>query len=459
MQNLNANRRTLFEQPQRHDMYLGERGRKFKQLISGLLLKGNVKKQYIDILTDRDGMNAYASAFTSELVDSKNNYQVYEQLGDLIGNQFIVHYAYRRFPALKCAEGVEVVARLRINYGSKQSFSKIALNLGFWPFISAPNETRLRKMEPLLEDVFEAFLGVTCDILDERTNCIGVGHGICYRILKSIFDGMDISLMYEDLYDSKTRLKELFDQYEMKGDDYKGLPPLGPLKYENTKIDRLNKCVVYRIQGGQYPTDRNGNIIKKRIVGGTQVKIGEGTSSLKDKAQKSAARSAISNLKRMGYIKQPPAIYRKLAGENIGNSPRSKRDIVTKYTIVDEETKSRSFNINALQSTLKAKHSYKYQSTLLSLYCRKRDVDGVRLCLEMKANPNIIDTNGMNCLELLFLNSDIDEDLVLEILQLLIKGGVKLEMQKEIYDMYYVRYISEFFINLNIQEKNMNNSN
>ena len=63
--------------------------------------------------------------------------QIKKQMGDLTINKFIVNYSYKRFPQLKCTEGVKVVARLRINYGSRQSFSEIAEKLGIWNYISA----------------------------------------------------------------------------------------------------------------------------------------------------------------------------------------------------------------------------------------------------------------------------------------------------------------------------------
>ncbi len=116
-------------------IYLGSRGSDFKALIVTLLQKGNIKEKYIKILTDDDSMKIYGCAFTSELVDPANNYQVLEQVGDLTGNKFIVNYMYQRFPQLDCAEGVKVVARLRINYGAKESFCEIARKLGFWDFI------------------------------------------------------------------------------------------------------------------------------------------------------------------------------------------------------------------------------------------------------------------------------------------------------------------------------------
>ena len=177
---------------QQQGIYIGNRGVSFKSFIVKLLKKGNLQEKYIEKLTNDEGMKKYSAAFTSSFLDEEENYEVYEQLGDLTGNKFIVWYMYRRFPQLKCPAGVKVVARLRINYGAKQSFSEIARNLGFWPFISAPHDIRQRKMKPLLEDVFEAFLGVTESILDEEVR-FGVGYAIVYDILASIFDEMDIS--------------------------------------------------------------------------------------------------------------------------------------------------------------------------------------------------------------------------------------------------------------------------
>merc|ERR1712127_565873 len=127
-------------------IYLGSRGKDFRDLIKQVLKKSKLKRKYVDILTDEESMKLYANAFTSDSVDEENNYQVMEQLGDLTGNKFIVTYMYKRFPQLKCSEGVKVAARLRINYGSKQSFAEISRKLGFWSFISANNDLRQRKM-------------------------------------------------------------------------------------------------------------------------------------------------------------------------------------------------------------------------------------------------------------------------------------------------------------------------
>ena len=239
---------------------------------------------YIEILTSEDSLSHYSQAFTSDTVDPENNYEVFEQLGDISANKFLVWYMHRRFPKLMCPQGVKVVARLRINYGAKQSFASIADGLGFWDFITASEEERSRCKKPLLEDTFEAFIGVTEYLIDTKVfEC--AGYALVYQILKSIFDKIEISLKYEDLYDAKTRLKELFDCY--------GVETLGTLSYESLKNmdDKITTCKVYHTIKGQ------------------KIYLGEGTASLKIDSEQKAAARAIDVLKRRGVSKTVPEIY------------------------------------------------------------------------------------------------------------------------------------------------------
>lgn len=409
-------------------IYLGSRGEDFKKLITSILSKGGLKSRYIKMLTDDEAMKIYGCAFTSELVDSDNNYQVLEQVGDLSGNKFIVNYMYNRFPQLDCADGVKVVARLRINYGAKESFAEIARKFGFWEFISATNDLRQRKMKSLLEDVFEAFLGATERILDKRKRT-GVGYAIVNDILTSIFDEMDISLRYEDLYDAKTRLKELFDLHEMS---------LGPLVYKDQKRDMITFSSAFRVQGGKYEekTDEYGNVIvnKKKIIGGKYIKIGEGSAALKSDAQQNSASSALNNLKKQGWFKPIPRIYQ------LFNDDIEEKEIIDTRTVVNIWGN----DINSLQSTKeKTKYQSKYQSTPLSLYCRTRNYDGVNTCLDLGADTNIMDSDGMFPTDLLFIGKT-DEDIVKNILEIMMKKG-SLKMNRQVFEVYYIYYIDDFF--------------
>lgn len=411
-------------------IYLGSRGSDFKALISSLLRKGGLKSKYIEMLTDPEAMKIYGCAFTSELVDPVNNYQVLEQVGDLSGNKFIVNYMYERFPQLDCAEGVKVVARLRINYGAKESFCEIARKLGFWEFISATNDLRQRKMKPLLEDVFEAFLGATERILDSRKR-VGVGYAIVHDILASIFNEMDISLRYEDLYDAKTRLKELFDLHESS---------LGPLVYKEQKQDMITFVTAFRVHGGKYAekTDKFGNITvdKKRIVGGKYIKIGEGSAALKADGEQNAAAVALDLLKKQGWSKPVPSVYTRF-----NNASDEKEASLDTQTI----KKLWGSDMNALQTTReKSKYQSKYQSTPLALYCRTRKIDGVKACLDLGADHNVPDSEGMFPTDLLFIGKT-DESVVKKILKRMFEKTDTLKMHQQVFTVYFTGYVDDYF--------------
>lgn len=408
-------------------VYLGSRGVDFKKLIKSVLNKGKINNKYIKILTDKDSMKIFSRAFTSDTVNENDNYQVLEQLGDLSGNKFIVMYMYKRFPQLKCCEGVKVVARLRINYGAKQSFSEISRKLNFWPYISATNEVRQRKMKPLLEDVFEAFLGAVESILDERTDTIGVGFAIVYSILAGIFDDINISLRYEDLYDAKTRLKELFDIHETS---------LGPLVYKESKNEIVTVSTIFRVKGGTYQEKSNGTLNRKHIIGGEYVKIGEGIASLKADAQQNAAIMALKNLNDQGWCKPIPLVYQRF------NSDKEKNEFVITADIIK---KLWGDDINALQNTKeKTKYQSKYQSTPLSLYCRTRNIKGVEECLKKGADCNILDTEGMYPMDVLFIGN-IEEDVVKQTMMLLESYNQHMNMHYDVFEMYYTKYLDKYF--------------
>jgi dsRNA-specific ribonuclease len=179
--------------------------------------KSNINPKYLSILTDIKALNIYAAAFTSNTVDPINNYELLEYLGDVAANNAIVLYFYNTFPQLRNHESIKIFTRLKIVHTSRDSFSKIAYDLGFLPYIKYDDsitETRLKKtQDALLEDVFEAFIGATECILGDAFDIVGVGVAsqIIYNFIKSIFDNKVISFDLDDLYDAKTRLKELFE--------------------------------------------------------------------------------------------------------------------------------------------------------------------------------------------------------------------------------------------------------
>ena len=277
------------------EIFQGLRGEPFRQMITNLLSRGKLKEKYLRLLIDDYGISKYEQAFTSASANSESNYEIFEQLGDVSANKFIVWYMYRRFPQLNCPLGVKVVARLRINYGARQTFSEIADNLGFWNFISASVEERGHKKKDLLEDCFESFIGVTEFLLDERMRP-GVGYSIVYDILSSIFNEIDISLRYEDLYDAKTRLKELLDIHN----------DLGSLIYQDVRGDKLTVSTLFLV-----PTGSNKQFLANKQPRREWIRIGQGTAAKQKDSQQNAAQQGLFTLNSQGYNRQVPEEYKK----------------------------------------------------------------------------------------------------------------------------------------------------
>lgn len=290
-------------------IYKGDRSSSFKNFIKNILEKSKLKSKYINELISDHNMKYYDQAFTAASANPINNYEIFEQIGDLSANKFIVSYAYNRFPQLECPAGVKVVARLRINYGSRQSFSKIGEQLGFWDFISADEEDRMRSKKDLIEDCVEAFIGCTEQVLD-KTFRPGVGYAIVYDILASIFNKIDISLHYNDLYDAKTRLKELFDLYK----DH-----LGNLHYIDSRDD-LAESIAYQIPYGtnikpiiNRIQEPNTAITKYRTQEEPNtgwIRLGSGKAARKNDAQQKAAEEGLKKLNILGWVKEIPDEYK-----------------------------------------------------------------------------------------------------------------------------------------------------
>lgn len=403
--------------PTIHGIYIAPRGSTFKTYINNVLKNNKVPQKFRRMLIDENSINIFHKAFTSDTVDIYNNYQMLEQIGDLSGNKFIVSYMYNRFPELQCSGGVKIAARLRINYGAKQSFSEIARKLNFWPYISCTNDIRQRKMKSLLEDVFEAFLGAIETIIDNKTH-IGVGYAIVYKFLSNIFDEMDISLRYEDLYDSKTRIKELFDMHE---------DTLGHLVYKESKINNITESVVYRVVNPIYKRNKDGSVNKKVILNGNYIKIGKGSSALKANAQQNASSNALYFLKNQGFTKSPPIIYQKI-------NKNWEEPTITKSYLLDKCDN----DINKIiETTDKFKYNNYYKCTLLSTYCKKGDLNTIKLLLKLGIDSNIKDSDGLYSCDLLIINNQGNEKLVYNIISTIYNHtNIKIQITSSIYKMY-----------------------
>ena len=270
----------------------GRRDAVFRSFIQSILQKGQLKQKYVDQITDDVGMALYSRAFTHQSIDAEQNYEFLEILGDVTCNKIVVWYIKDRFPVLQNTAGVKVIARLRINLVSKKNFSLLAENLGFGDFISCEKEIKEQKGKALLEDAFEAFFGATEMLLDSVVHP-GAGYGVCYRILKDIFDKLPISLKYEDLYDPITRLKETFDFYRSNIPGRQCPMVWGSMLFENTKTEKGQ--MVHLFQSDKMTR-------RKKLLSTAEA-------PLLDDAKQLAASKALAMIEKEGYRRPIPEYY------------------------------------------------------------------------------------------------------------------------------------------------------
>jgi len=255
-------------------------------LITSVLKTAEIPKGKIDLyLKD---IQIFDQAFTHITANPDCNYESLEILGDIICGSGLVFYLRKRFPGLCNPNGsaVKFLARLKINLAAVNTFSEFGRKLGFWDFISADMYVRREKERDLLEDVFESFMGALWTVMDkndpkaQEDSRILTSIGPEYRILKYLFDPVEISLKYEDLYDPKTRLKELFDY----------------IKKPYPKFDFV-----------QDRTDENKIIFTVNIradVGDGMKVWGTGKGNRKTGAEQLACEDTITNLRKAGFYKK-----------------------------------------------------------------------------------------------------------------------------------------------------------
>jgi len=180
----------------------------FIELLHTLLRRTQLADMYITQILAPHNIPIFQAAFTTSEI-SDDNYEWYEQVGDALLSAFFIDYIYTRFPQLRNQTGIRVVSRLRTNHVSRKSLAALATKCGFLPHIIATPNTLARNSERLLEDVFEAFFGALKIVVDGIQPYFGFM--VVTKLLKSIFDEEIIDIVYANLVDPKTQLKEFID--------------------------------------------------------------------------------------------------------------------------------------------------------------------------------------------------------------------------------------------------------
>lgn len=387
--------------------------KEFRTMMLRFLKSVNQTDIMLKILSAENLKEFIYPAFSSKDAAPDKCYEWLEIVGDGMMHWFMsMYFARDRFPFLCNAEGVKILARLKINYGSKTTLAFFARKAGFSQYISASIEDREQKMESLEEDVFEAVLGAISIICDE-TYGIGTGANVCYSILKQLYDEFPIEL--GNLIDNKTKVKEPFDRLEVNS--------------------------VYGRPEWKSSLDKDSGIWTCNII--LQNKIfATATADAKDKSEQAASAVALPKMKALGiHPKVSEYDERLLSVPKLGRvekitpqSPLTEDDIkmmLETASTQQEGGTDPSVPLIDIQIPTREKPKIfkKHHSTILTMCCRKRDLQGVKICLRMGANVTLLDSDGMSCIDLLlscgktFPNEETDEEIdkVREIFKIICK--------------------------------------
>ena len=279
----------------------------FKDFIISLLKVGKLKEERIRDFTDEESMIIFRTSFIHRSYGSEENYELNEFLGDVVVNNCIAFYLRRRFPRVV---SVKYLTRLKHNLVSQKSLASIAKNFGFLNNIlygknvedivkqSEFSATADEYVNAMLEDTLEAFIGALVSIIDEKTR-IGVGYSVAYNIISSYLNQLNVSLNYEDIFDPKSRIKELYDR--LRWDFDRQIKTFKLKSAGKNEAQDVWKCQIYGYPyGDRKRTDENR----------TQISYGIG--STKTEAQNKASLLALSILaKKYNIFENPPDPYKK----------------------------------------------------------------------------------------------------------------------------------------------------
>ena len=195
----------------------------FKNFILSLLRRLDLTQQSLDMFTDEESMIEFSRAFTHKTWSKTFNYERYEFLGDTIINDAVAHYISVTFPHI---QNVAWMTRIKHTLISKKYLAGLAHKAKFLKFIrygdklrpimacsyEKANASLNKEYLSILEDVFEAFIGALRNIVDKQT-VDGIGGVIARNMVHTFLDKKTISVNYDDIFDPKSRLKEIYDKY------------------------------------------------------------------------------------------------------------------------------------------------------------------------------------------------------------------------------------------------------
>jgi len=202
--------------------------KEFQAMIKDMLYRSGIPDEKIkNVIRDQQHQvrqnvyDEFAKCFVPEKVDKKNNYELYEFMGDSSVNKATISYLFRKLHPLLSAKGslsaVGYMDKIKSAYVSKQFLQSMCEHLGFDEFlyriIHNPRYAGLLtnlKEEDEKENVVEAFFGCM-EIQLDRYVGIYSGYGFISNLIIDILESMDINYDPSVLWQHVILLKETND--------------------------------------------------------------------------------------------------------------------------------------------------------------------------------------------------------------------------------------------------------
>ena len=197
------------------------RNQKFENFIYNILrFRCLLKEKTVNkfFIKNKESMQLLNQAFIHKSFDAVTNYELLEFRGDVIVNACVVEFITDNYPLIV---SIKWNTRLKHTLVSGKVLARMAVRNGFEEFLQVSDELRERfntfpdkwdceDYQAAYEDTVEALCGAISQILNKHTTK-GVGYVACYNLISSFLKEEHISLEYEDVFDAKSRLKEVFD--------------------------------------------------------------------------------------------------------------------------------------------------------------------------------------------------------------------------------------------------------
>jgi ribonuclease-3 len=162
-------------------------------------------------------LNIFESAFAHKSYEGHTDSELLKFIGDPSLDMCVIDYIHQRFPTL---HDQRWMTHIRHSITSKGLFAKYAEELGFWEYIkyggyytisleASEDKQTNKKYHELLDSTLRSVLGALITI-SNKLFATGFGNTLVYNFLTYYLNGQDIGIGYEDIFDAKTRLNNLY---------------------------------------------------------------------------------------------------------------------------------------------------------------------------------------------------------------------------------------------------------